>query len=219
MGTNKLSVIIPVYDLSKDRIYPFFRLITSISSQTYSEYEVILANECEGKIYNKSMAINNAVRKTNYNNLLVLDADVCFESDYFKKVIKYALNKKIFIAFKKCRLLKGRDNVDERVAENCTLRALALAWYCDKDFFYEFGGMNEKYEGYGNEDVDAYLRAEHLNGSIGEIDYNIIHNYHHWHPVESCYPLNDRRKELLFETKNDITKEIERCQANNKKTK
>ena len=107
---------------------------------------------------------------------------------------------------------------DERIHTNDLSRACALAWFMKKDFFWSIGGMNEKYDGYGNEDCDTYIRAKHILKEIPEMEYEIVHHYHHWHQADSCYALNKNRHELLEETKKDTLKEINRlCQVNTKK--
>lgn len=218
--TDILSVIIPSCNISGLRERAYHKLIWAIEDQTYRDFELIEQRVTlpKGILFNKSKFINRAVEATKHDNLLILDADIEFKSDYFQKVHDFIGDHRMFMGFDRARLLPGRDNPEERITNNDGLRACALSWFCKKDFFWEFGGMNEKYEGYGNEDVDAFIRAKHLYPYLGELNYEIVHNYHHWHTEGSCYPLNEKRLGLLEDTKKDIQKEINRlCLANKKK--
>ncbi len=217
-----ISVIIPHCNLTGLRERAYIKQKWAIEDQTFRDFEIVPAEvkQNDDIPFNKGMCINHAVRKSNYDNLLFLDADVIFGSDFFQTVADFIQDKKMFMAFDKVILTKGRDNPEERIHNNDLLRACALAWFFKKEFFWEIGGMNEDYAGYGDEDRDIYIRAEYCLDRIPEMGYTITHHYHHWHQEGSCYSLNPDRVKLLNITKGDIRGKINQLvKDNNKKFK
>ncbi|KKL18245.1 hypothetical protein LCGC14_2477470, partial [marine sediment metagenome] len=93
------------------------------------------------------------------------------------------------------RLLPGRDNPYLRIHTPRTISCLVACWYCNKDYFWDiFGGYNEDYYGYGREDSDIWHRAKALLGEIPNLDYCLVHPYHHWHPDNGANPLDRDNK-------------------------
>lgn len=239
LSNQWLSVIIP-YTMGDDtRQSALCHLMGCIKRQTFKNYELILAEVvcdpvlgmacCRGdnhiilrqpRPFNKSWCVNVAVRQSQFDRILVLDADIQFEEDYFQKIFDFSQDNKnelFFNGFSSVRLQKGRDNLEERIGYPTDIKAAAISWYATKSFFWSIGGMNEKYYGYGAEDQDIWERARYkMNyyNTVPSMPYEIIHTYHHWHPKESNFPLNERRVYLLNETLKDVNAEIERLKTN-----
>ncbi|MHA1853889.1 MAG: glycosyltransferase family 2 protein [Candidatus Heimdallarchaeaceae archaeon] len=238
-----LSIIIPYTEGDSTRMRALAKLMLCVDEQDYADYELIVPEvifsgeksfpfECDKHLvlkadppFNKSWAINVAVRNCKSKHILVLDADIRFENDFFSRVVKFIDNRKFFVAYSTIICEKGRDNIDRREMPAHVVKSAGGAWYVNKDFFWEVGGMNEKYYGYGAEDNDMWQRVKFVQGEVEYMPYTIIHTYHHWHPPDSNFPLNPDRVKLFEDTVKDIGGEIERlkklkqgrnkpCQAN-----
>lgn len=180
----------------------------------------IVIRQEEG-LYSKSVSMNEGVRNASYENILMLDADIRFDTDYIQKIIEHAPGKEFFMGYSAVRLERGIDNFHRRVMTIKEIMAVAMSFFITKDLYWRAGGGNEKYIGYGGEDNDFWTRIKHIikfEHPAPCMDYEIDHTYHHWHREGSKYPLNPRRVSDYLETKKDVQKEIDRlCQANKKK--
>ena len=215
-----LSVIIPYCKGDSLRDRGLHRLGWCIQDQLWDNcekvrFELLVSDDVvtNGLPWNKSSCINRGVKKAQYNNLLILDADIRFGTDYFQKVIEFAKDKEFFMGYNQVRYDRGLDNMHQRVMEIKDVTACALSFFINKDLFWDVGGGNEKYYGHGNEDNDLYARIKHRLGFEGiapHLPYEIEHTYHHWHRPDSSYPLNKDRVKLFEETKKDIEGEIQR---------
>jgi len=162
----------------------------------------------DNRLFNKSWCINVGIRNALANNVLIVDADMLFGKEYFKKVIKFReKNSKFFSGYNCLVCLPGRDNPVIRIIEQ-DINAMGGIWFVNKYFFFEeLGGMNENYYGYGGEDNDVYQRAKFLLGEDARLPYTLVHQYHHWHERGSSFELNPNRLNLLNVTRRK-TKEI-----------
>lgn len=229
-----ISVIIPYTKGEKLRQRALHRLFWCIEDQTYKDFELLLCEVVFGDEkntypyfvdkhiilkdrtpFNKSWCVNVAVKQASHKDMIIIDADMQFGGDYFQKISDFIKDRKFFVAYDTVRLLKGRDNINERLGKASDIKAAAHVWYCNKDFYWEIGGMNEKYEGYGAEDTDMWRRAAHVLGGVDCMEYQLVHSYHHWHPKDSNFPLNNRRVELFDETMRDVGAEIRRLKTLN----
>lgn len=172
----------------------------------------------DGGRFNKSWAINSGMREAKYENVLVLDADIRFDTDYLQKVMLYAQDKDFFMGFNVVRLDRGLDNMHQRTMEIKDIRAVALSFFIKKQLFWDVGGSNEKYYGYGNEDNDLWCRIRHtlkFDNETPALPYEIQHTYHHWHREGTIYPLNPDRVAFYDKTKADTQREIDRLKSLN----
>jgi len=170
------------------------------------------------KPFNKSWCINNAVNEAEHPNLLILDADIRFGSDYLQKVIEFAGDKRFFMGFNVARLDRGTDNMHRRTIGINEFGACGLSFFIKKDLFWEVGGGNEKYFGYGNEDVDLFHRIKHtikFGHPTPALDYEIEHTYHHWHREDSNYPMNKDNVTFFNMTKDNLDAEITKLKKYN----
>jgi len=195
-----LSIIIPWKASKEQRVDNFKKLLKCIDAQVYRNFEVIiveqhtpssLKTDIESTIvlntdyenFNKSWCINVGARQSKYNQLVIMDADSLFETDFFDAITKFCLNSPIFLCWNSLVTEKGRDNPNVRVIDPKNLRTLGGIWSSDKDFFFnQLGGMNESYFGYGGEDNGAHERACFILGrqNLYAMYYTIRHQYHHW---------------------------------------
>jgi glycosyltransferase involved in cell wall biosynthesis len=225
-----ISVIIPFARGDKERQDGLWLLLDCIKKQTFRDFELIVAEMTQDGtgvylpykpdqhlllpykgVMNKSWVCNYAVRKCKHNDILFLDADTQFDEKYFATIFDFhdRYKNKCFVAWDKCMMTAGRDEPTERELNAYHMKAMAHAWFFEKDCYWKTGGMNERYFGYGAEDQDHWERAMHLEKYIPNMPYTIRHTYHHFHPVGSAYPLNERRVLLIENTMNNLALEIQ----------
>lgn len=135
--------------------------------------------------FNKSWCMNVAARHANSDWLCFVDADMLFGKEYLYYSVIWKDNRpiKYFGGWNWILKLPGRDEPILRTVRSTSLTAGGVFW-CRKDFFWEVGGMNENYFGYGGEDNDFWCR---INASMGDeksnnipcCDYPMAHTYHH----------------------------------------
>ena len=201
----RLSVILPYcYGGDELRLTALANTFESIRGQEVKDYELIVVEQLvkatkptfpyigrvdqfitlkdpQNRWYNKSWCMNVGARKARTDKLLFLDADVLFGKEYFDKILDYANHYAFFYGYNWIALMPGRDNPLIRVKPHKDLHAAGASWFSTKQFFWDrLTGCNENYFGYGSEDQDIHLRAKYILGSIPELDYPIVHQYHHW---------------------------------------
>ena len=235
----RFSLII-AYTYSKDphRLNGLKALMASIKSQTHREFEVLVVEDRQGhnvtrfpfpgevdkvvtisdpknRKFNKAWVMNVGAREAKFPDMLFIDAEVSFGSDYLEKAADLARRTPFFNGWSEYVCLPGRDNPKERrhycETDRRTISALIGIFYAKKEFFFgRLGGYNENYFGYGGEDNDIFSRIKYLF-EIGMTDaeksktmtpmpslpYTIYHNYHHWHPVDGANPLCPDRDDIL----------------------
>lgn len=222
----RLSVIIPYcYGGDDLRLAALHSTFESISAQDMREYEVIVVEQLvktseptfpyrdkvnkfitlkdpQQRWYNKSWCINVAARVAESERMLMLDADVLFGKDYFNRILEFSKKHIFFYGYDWIALMPGRDNPIIRIKPHSELHAAGGSWSSTRAFYWKIlMGCNENYFGYGWEDQDIHIRARHvLNAPIPEIDYPIIHQYHHWHPATGANPWVDQSGGITFST-------------------
>jgi len=224
------SLIIVYLEDNETRRNALDKTLECIKKQTYKDFElvfvemlfdnpsnVVISNgkhiqlkyppHLQDRMMNKSWCINVGVRNSQYDNLVVMDADMCFDEGYFQRIVDYSQKgDKFFICFDKIFCEIGRDNPEERIRPAFLLKTAGGVFFIKKDFFWDVGGMNESYFGYGSEDNDFWRRANHLLGTINNMPDSIQHTYHHWYTGR--YKLNPNREKFFYTTMVDISKTI-----------
>lgn len=225
------SVIIPWTDGDSTRREGLYALFECIKRQTFRDFEFIVVEMTNNGVvtylpykpdnhivlkydglFNKSWVCNVAAKQAKHELLLFIDADTLFDNDYFQIIHEFydKYKNEFFLPWKQCRMLAGRDEPTERMVDAMYLQGAAHVWAVTKEFYWRIGGMNEKYFGYGAEDLDFFERAKHLLKIIFNMEIIISHSYHHFHPKDSAFPLNARRVDLLEETRRNYELEIEK---------
>ena len=228
-----ISVIITYSKSSVDHENRWNGLVTTLEccrKQTFKDYEIILAEHTRDGaktylpfrvdqhlvipydgLFNKAWIANVAARNAKNEFIVSLDADTIFGEDFFQKIVDFyeKHNTPFFIPWSKLEFLTGRDEPTPRWTTAADTKAAAHAWAFDLKFYWSIGGNNEKYFGYGAEDQDLWERARHRLKVVEIMPYELKHVYHHFHPRDSNFPLNENRVRLLDETQAHLEREIE----------
>ncbi|KKN19672.1 hypothetical protein LCGC14_0943400 [marine sediment metagenome] len=218
----ELSLIIAYsYSEDKNRQKALELLIHNINKQKFTNFEVIaieqavlnldnknsfpykhlvdkyiLLKDPKQRPFNKSWVMNVGARYASTDNLLFIDADILFESDFLQKINNNIPYFKLFKCWSQYECMSGRDNPYTRIHTQDTISCLIGVWYCEKKYYFNvLGGYNENYFGYGREDNDIWQRARYLLNQIPCINYSLSHYYHHWHEANGANPYNVNDKE------------------------
>lgn len=224
----KISVIIPTAGNDPLRNRNFTQCIESIKTQKFTDYEVIVVEQSlDGKFYKNTptntfswIGINDPLNRgfnlswcRNVGSkiakgeiLILMDADMCFESDYFEAVSnmhpKFAGGANLYHWFwveeATSRFLPSRDfNYAytygpgepkspifrfEPFTKGCGYGAVLV--FDRKWYWEEFGGYQEDFHKYGYEDKAAVEVIKHALGiskdeDIPKIPYPLIHLSHY----------------------------------------
>jgi predicted glycosyltransferase involved in capsule biosynthesis len=150
----------------------------------------------QSKGFNKSWCMNTAAKQTTSDSLLFLDVDMVFDKTYFDKIIRHKSGKKYFTCWQYIVSMPGKDMPVAKIITKDILTA-GGAFCVDKKFFWDAGGMNENYFGYGGEDNDLWVRVNRMFGdrtkhNVDFLPYALGHHYHDWAEPspDRFYPLN-----------------------------
>ncbi len=137
--------------------------------------------------FNKSAAFNAAVSVAAHDNLVLHDADMLVQGDYFKMVSRVLSNYESCILASHVYYLDdhysdlviSKRRVDIRV--QCQRRidyfeGGSLA--CTKAAYWKVGGFNEEFIGYGCEDTDFYARLSGGSKWLEDRQIGLIHLAH-----------------------------------------
>ncbi len=162
--------------IESDKILQAIKSIEDIVPKNLATYRHIQlkSNEC----FNKSWCMNIGAKNAKYDDLIFMDADSLFDSNFLKSVRLYMLEsladkyRKIFFCWNQLIGLQGKDNPNIRYIRPDLTRAMGGIWFSEK---------NENYFGYGGEDNDMWERASYLLGFQPHcMNYTLLHQYHDW---------------------------------------
>lgn len=166
----------------------------NIPSKPYLKH-LVLPDQAKG--FNKSWCMNAAAKQAQCDTLMFLDVDMVFDKTYFDKIIRFKNpNVKYFTCWQYIVSMPGKDMPVAKIITKDILTA-GGAFCIEKKFFWDAGGMNENYFGYGGEDNDLWVRVNRLLGdkskhNIPSLPYALGHHYHDWAEPspDRFYPLN-----------------------------
>lgn len=193
-----LTIIIPIRGI--DRQSNLHYCISRLLSQNVEPVEIIVSEEDgyeninlgkfnkdsrvrkiftkSSTMFNKSIAINAAVLKANYNKILMNDADIIPPKGYLQR-IDQTLNE-----YETCFFGKEIYNVD-LIRNNIIWRGSKRVDYFSggsiaftKKAFLDIGGMCEKFVGYGSEDCEFWGRINALTKIKESRDTVFLHLNH-----------------------------------------
>jgi len=152
-------------------------------TKAYNFLELVIC-PVQGQLWNKSRAINIALKRTTSPFFLVGDIDLIFHSDFINIAKGLANSKEIhyfqYGFLSKSEAAQDKDfnsyEVDFKGNEGVTGTTLF-----PKEFLMEINGYDEFYHGWGAEDTDVHIRFKNSGFPV------IFHNErilvkHQWHP-------------------------------------
>jgi len=171
------------------------------------EAEVIVSGCGESKEWIKGKAVNLAVNKAKGNIIIIIDSDVVISKDNLIDLLKFAKGKRVVC-------LKGKKlDINEKSTEELLNKEISIidvdldkvmrwdkAVFCmTKDKFLKCKGFDERFEGWGGEELAFYKVLEIYFGKAKFIKGNMYHLWHKSQPTKEDYRTNKKNnnKRLL----------------------
>lgn len=192
---NRLQAIKSVVDNIRAQRFPRIEIIlseqddkTRIKQKNVAPCRYFLAKAPRrGQAFTKSIAVNFGVHKATCNDIILHDADMLVRAGYITKVFN------VLRTHDSCHLGKtvfyldppstNKVNVNGEIGDE--LSALKTVGYfeggslaCKKKTFWNVGGFNEDFIGYGVEDCEFYERLSQLSNFYGDRQEALIHLHH-----------------------------------------
>ncbi|MCL6219171.1 glycosyltransferase family 2 protein [Zunongwangia pacifica] len=139
-----------------------------------------------GQLWNKSRAINIALKKCDSSLLCVADIDLLFHPDFVEK--SKVLHKEKVITYFKTGFLDREATQKKLTFEKAPIsfssnkEVTGIALY-QTEVLKEINGYDEFYHGWGAEDTDVHLRLKNAGYSVHFYDQEILVK-HQWHPKQ-----------------------------------
>lgn len=162
---------------------------TNALKSMLNQYTFINLISCpvQGQLWNKSRAINMALKKCSTKYFLVGDIDLIFHPDFIK-ITKNEISEKASntVLFFKYGFLSEDESLLEKDFEEYKLyiqgsEEITGTTLFPKDKLLEVNGFDEFYHGWGAEDTDIHLRLRQL-GLKTEFYNKQVLVKHQWHP-------------------------------------
>lgn len=192
MDFNNLSIIVP-YKPDSDYRVKNWDWIKQRYNKLMPDAEICIG-ECDYEPYNKCFAINSAVKKATRDILLIIDADIIIDIQNIS-IGMYLMKMHPFV-YPYNGLVKLSKNLTDVVLEekNYNLDNITLDKNCEryktpinsiclitKELFEKSGGFDERFVGWGFEDVAFFKSASFINnGSYRMQGPPIYHLYHEY---------------------------------------
>ncbi len=196
----------------KAQKYPCIEIIVSEQdthtrlSQKSIPYKYTLASTAKSHLFNKALAFNQGVMLATGSKIILHDADIMLVDDYTDDVVetltKYNachLGKNVIYANQSSAALINNTGIVggypkiERVVGYFEGGSLA----CTKEYYWEIGGFNEDFWGYGVEDCEFYTRLKY-RGFKEDRKHIFLHLYHSRFPGwEEHHDINKKLGESI----------------------
>jgi glycosyltransferase involved in cell wall biosynthesis len=150
-------------------------------------------------IWNKSHALNIAIKKAKSKYILSTDADIIFENNYIREAVQLLQKNQYHYILARCL-----DAPENRLEEKNYFALKAVSTYRSDTvnrginmtlthYYHKIHGYDERYAGWGAEDDDLIKRFRLLG--LKKKDITHISSYiHQWHPKRWGL-INDEQRE------------------------
>jgi glycosyltransferase involved in cell wall biosynthesis len=210
----KYSIIYIYRNRDMDRIY---RSLTSLKNQTMKEFEVIfvdygsdheysnqlikLLNEfsfCKyvyvntiGQYFNKSHALNIAIKNSNSEYIITCDVDMIFTNNLMENLNKLVNTNSaiLFFAYFLPKEFIDWNNIYNYKNQSIKGTSSSCGNHCiNRKSLMEINGYDEYYIYWGAEDID--LASRYKQNNIDLIWDEEVYGFHQWHPrMDHTMPL------------------------------
>ncbi len=142
------------------------------------------------KFWNKSIVLNTSLPLIATENVIITDADLYFEKDFFK-LLKQNFKENIFYLCIFRRLLSDKDNElflknHKNYQYKIIKSEITPSIYAgNTSLFKEIGGYDTFFRIWGREDNEFHKAIQKKNIPIEIIDFENAPIYHIWHPLEN----------------------------------
>ncbi|AOZ98504.1 glycosyltransferase family 2 protein [Flavobacterium commune] len=152
---------------------------------SYPKVHLILC-PVNGQLWNKSRAINIALKLTNTPYFLVGDLDLIFAPQFMSTAYKLINSKDIY--YFKYGFLSREESLKNKVYEEYEIDFdgnidVAGTTLFPTEQLKDINGYDEFYHGWGAEDVDIHIRMSNLGCRVVFYDSSILVK-HQWHPKQ-----------------------------------
>jgi GT2 family glycosyltransferase len=163
--------------------------------------------------FNKSRAFNQAVINTTTNKVVLHDADIVVQADYLNTIFN------LLNDFEGCHIGNKVMYLDpSSTAQMCHSAHLDKSYSCEravgyfeggsiafrKSTYFNIGGFNEAYEGYGVEDCDFFERLKKHSHFFNQRTVDMFHLWHSRIPGWSeRHKVNKKLAETINRTMKD----------------
>lgn len=203
---DNLAIILPYKKDSKQRETNFY-YIKRRYKKMFPKAQLLVAGENTKHIYyNKSKAINNAVKylKDNVEYLMICDTDIIIERDSIIESLHLLKRYGLILPYNKVSKLDKSSSHQILKYDNFNNLNFEIEWaYNNKpnylggggiqilkrETFEEIGGYNELFKGWGDEDICFCIHLS-LFHEIRKLD-NVV--YHLWHPTQESKKTGERK--------------------------
>lgn len=202
-----ISVVIPIRDINRQdavnvvvnsiraQLFPNVEIIIAEQDETpkvktadLKPYRYFFAkNKYKKQPFTKAMAFNLGIANAAYDKIILQDADILCPANYAEKIY-YLLDKYegVHIGSRVIYLGEGstQEVVKTRVVDKNKDCVRAVTYFeggslaCTKKAYFNCGGFNEIFEGYGVEDCDFFERLKYHSKFYNERSEDFIHMYH-----------------------------------------
>lgn len=157
----------------------------------------------QGQLWNKSRAVNIALKQCDTPYFLVGDIDMIFREDFMEKVSKAVLENKT--TYFQVGFLSEEESKDTKLFNEYRIKhtsgkeATGITLF-PTDILKNINGYDEFYHGWGAEDTDVHLRLQNGEYDLKFYDQEIL-MLHQWHPKsyrsnESKEPFHSRLEQI-----------------------
>lgn len=153
-----------------------------ISAYDFCEY---LPIEVQGQLWNKSKALNIAIKSIDEGHVFIADADMLYAPDFVEKSVGLAQQDRA-VYFKVGFLSEDESKSEKAFAEykvkfNSEKGATGLTLFPLKAL-HEVGGFDEFFHFWGAEDTDIHNRLTLAGYTVDFYDKEVL-LLHQWHPI------------------------------------
>lgn len=202
----KISLIIP-YQPDHGRRDFVWSFVYERYQRLMPEVELCIAGD-DSKLFSKAKAVNRAAKQATGDIFVIADAEVVFHPGLLDRILSEIHRHPWIIPYTEVYRLtqEASDRLieeglpEEIVVEETDIQSKqwVLGGYMNampRSVFEKVGGMDERFEGYGYEDVAFAWSLDTLCGKHYRMEETI---YHLWHPWADIYHENFRNNYDLY---------------------
>ncbi|MGM8362766.1 glycosyltransferase family 2 protein [Flavobacterium sp. ARAG 55.4] len=183
------EVFLVDYGSNKEYKLQLVELLKKYSQINYIDCPV------QGQLWNKSRAINIALKQSNKPYFFVGDIDMLYRHDFVEKL--YRLKKEDQAVYFQVGVLSQSESIIDKPFEDYIIKhktneeATGMTLY-PTELLKKINGYDEFYHGWGAEDTDVHIRLRNAGNKVKFYDKEILIK-HQWHSknyrtIQSTYP-------------------------------